>query len=277
MFGSELRWLPEFGPLERAAIRVYGSLSAPTVTRYLRFKYFALRFLDRHGIRPRKVLDFGCAFGAFGFDLARRNPNARVFLYDASAAAAEKCLTIARRGGYSNVTILGEEGLEQESGFSLILLISVLEHVKEDQRLLERLRGKLAAGGHLFVMVPAAHGHECSEKDEYLHHVRPGYDRAALLDLVDRAGFDIVAEPAYSPRGPGRVLGLLASAYASLTRSPDHPLLDFQSLPRLRPWKKAALAVLWPFYRLALELDAASAGMRGDRVALIARGRADAV
>ena len=154
--------------------------------------------------------------------------------------------------------------------------VSVLEHVKEDQRLLERLRGKLAAGGHLFIMVPAAHGHECSEKDEYLHHVRPGYDRTGLLDLVERAGFDIVAEPAYSPRGPGRVLGLLASAYASLTRTPDHPLLDFQSLPRLRLWKKAALAVLWPFYRLALELDTASVGMRRDRVALIARSRADA-
>jgi hypothetical protein len=172
--------------------------------------------------------------------------------------------------------VLNEEGLERESGFSLILLISVLEHVEDDQRLLERLREKLAAEGHLFVMVPAAHGHECSEKDHYLRHVRPGYDRAALLDLLERAGFEIVAEPAYSPRGPGRALGLLASAYASLTRSPDHPLLDFQSLPRLRLWKKAGLAVLWPFYRMALELDAAFAGMRSDRVALIARSRAEA-
>jgi hypothetical protein len=31
--------------------------------------------------------------------------------------------------------------------------------------------------------------------------------------------------------------------------------------------------VLWPFYRLALELDASSAGMREDRIALIARRR----
>jgi hypothetical protein len=35
-----------------------------------------------------------------------------------------------------------------------------------------------------------------------------------------------------------------------------------------------ALALLWPFLRLALELDAASAGMRSDRVALVARNRA---
>jgi SAM-dependent methyltransferase len=209
MFGSELRWVPEFGPLERAAIRVYGSLSAPTVTRYMRFKYFGLRFFDRHGIRAGKVLDFGCAFGAFGFDLARRDRDARVFLYDANAAAAEKCRTIARRGGYSNMTVPDEEELERESGFSLILLISVLEHVKEDQKLLERRREKLAAGGHLFVMVPAAHGHECSEKDHYLGHARPGYDRAGLFGLVERAGFEIVGEPAYSPPGPSRALGLL--------------------------------------------------------------------
>jgi hypothetical protein len=72
MFGSELRWVSDFGPLERTAIRIYGSLSAPTVTRYTRFKYFALKFFERRGIRPGKVLDFGCAFGAFGFALARR-------------------------------------------------------------------------------------------------------------------------------------------------------------------------------------------------------------
>jgi SAM-dependent methyltransferase len=271
MFGSELRWVPEFGALERAAIRLYGSLSAPTVTRYTRFKYFGLRFLRDQGIQPGKILDYGCAYGAFGFELARRDRDARVFLYDANPAAAGKCRTIARRGGFANVTVLDDEELERENGFSFILLISVLEHVQEDQRLLERLREKLAPGGHLFIMVPAGHGHECSEKDHYLHHVRPGYEHAGLVDLVERAGLEVVAEPEYSPRGPGPGLALLQAAYTSLTHSPDYPLLDFGSLPRLGLWKKGALALLWPFLRLALELDAASAGMRSDRVALIAR------
>ena len=271
MFGSELRWVPEFGTLERAAIRLYGSLSAPTVTRYTQFKYFGLRFLRRQGIRPGKVLDYGCAYGAFGFELARRDRGARVFLYDADPVAAGKCRTIARRGGFANVTVLDDEGLESEGDFSLILLISVLEHEPDDQRLLERLRGKLAPGGHVFVMVPEANGHECTAKDEYLGHVRPGYERGGLVALVERSGLEVVAEPEYSPRDPGPGLALLQAAYTSLTRSPDHPLLDFGSLPRLPLWKKTALAVLWPFLRLALELDAASAGMRSDRVALIAR------
>lgn len=271
MFGSELRWVPEFGTLERAAIRIYGSLSEPTVNRYTRFKYFGLKFFRRQGIRPGKVLDYGCAYGAFGFDLARRDRDARVFLYDADPAAAGKCRTIARRGGFGNVTVLDDEGLERENDFSLILLISVLEHVHEDRRLLERLREKLAPGGHVFVMVPEASGHKCTAKDEYLGHVRPGYERGGLVALVERAGLEVVAEPEYSPRDPGPALGLLRAAYTSLTRSPDHSLLDFGSLPRLGLSKKALLAVLWPFLRLGLELDAASAGMRSDRVALIAR------
>jgi SAM-dependent methyltransferase len=274
MFGSELRWVPEFGAIERAAIRLYGSLSAPTVTRYTRFKYFGLRFFRRQRIRPAKILDYGCAYGAFGFDLARRDRSAQVFLYDADPPVANKCRIIARRGGFTNVTVLDDERLERESGFSLILLISVLEHVEDDQGLLDRLREKLAPGGHLFVMVPEGHGHECSEKDHYLHHVRPGYERDGLVDLVQRAGLEVVAEPSsYSPRDPGPLLGLLRSAYDALTRSPDHPLLDFGSLPRLPLWKKGALALLWPFLRLALELDAATAGMRSDRIALIARRR----
>ncbi len=271
MFGSELRWVPEFGRLERAAIRVYGSLSAPTVTRYTRFKYFALRFFRDRGVRPAKILDYGCAYGAFGFDLARRDPEARVFLYDANADTANRCRTIARSGGFANVTVLDDGGLETETDFSLILLISVLEHVEDDGGLLARLREKLAPDGHLFVMVPAEHGHECSEKDHYLRHVRPGYERGELVGLVERSGLEVVAEPEYSPRDPGPPLRLLRSAYTALTRSPGHPVLDFGSLPRLSLWKKGALAVLWPFLRLALELDAASAGMRSDRVALIAR------
>ena len=271
MFGSELRWVPEFGVLERAAIRLYGSLSAPTVTRYTRFKYFGLPFLRRQGIGPAKVLDYGCAYGAFGFDLARRDPEARVFLYDVNVETANRCRTIARRGGFANVTVLDDGGLETETGFSLILLIAVLEHVEDDGGLLVRLRNKLAPDGHLFVMVPAEHGHECSEKDHYLHHVRPGYERGELVGLVERSGLEVVAEPEYSPRDPGPPLRLLRSAYTALTRSPGHPVLDFGSLPRLSLWRKGALAVLWPFLRLALELDAASAGMRSDRVALIAK------
>ena len=271
MFGSELRFVPEFAFLERAVIRLYGSLSAPTVTRYTRFKYFGLPYLRRQGIRPAKILDYGCAYGAFGFDLARRYPDAGVFLYDANPTVAEKCRTIARRGGFANVGILDDTGLEKENGFSLVLLISVLEHVQEDRRLLETLRGKLAADGLLFVMTPAGHGHECSEKDHYLHHVRPGYERNQLVDLVRSAGLEVAAEPDYAPEESGLPVRALRSAYTALTRSPGHPLLDFGSLPRLPLWKKGALAVLWPFLRLALELDAASAGMRSDRVALIAR------
>jgi len=271
MFGSELRFVPEFAFLERAVIRLYGSLSAPTVTRYTRFKYFGLPYLRRQGIRPAKILDYGCAYGAFGFDLARRYPDAGVFLYDANPTVAEKCRTIARRGGFTNVGVLDDTGLEKEDGFSFVLLISVLEHVQEDRRLLETLRGKLAADGLLFVMTPAGHGHECSEKDHYLHHVRPGYERNQLVDLVRSAGLEVAAEPDYAPEESGLPVRVLRSAYTALTRSPGHPLLDFGSLPRLPLWKKGALAVLWPFLRLALELDAASAGMRSDRVALIAR------
>ena len=271
MFGSELRFVPEFAFLERAVIRLYGSLSAPTVTRYTRFKYFGLPYLRRQGIRPAKILDYGCAYGAFGFDLARRYPDAGVFLYDANPTVAEKCRTIARRGGFTNVGVLDDTGLEKEDGFSFVLLISVLEHVQEDRSLLETLRGKLAADGLLFVMTPAGHGHECSEKDHYLHHVRPGYERNQLVDLVRSAGLEVAAEPDYAPEESGLPVRVLRSAYTALTRSPGHPLLDFGSLPRLPLWKKGALAVLWPFLRLALELDAASAGMRSDRVALIAR------
>jgi SAM-dependent methyltransferase len=271
-FGSELRFLPEFGPIERSVIRLYGTLSGPTVTRFTRFKYFALPFLERERFHAETILDYGCAYGAFGFELARRNPHARVFLYDVSPAATEKCRTIAQRGRYSNVTVLDEKALERTNDLSLILLISVLEHVRDDRALLERLRGKLGPGGFLFVMAPEARAHDhCTAKDEYLGHVRPGYTQEALREILERSGYDVVAEPSYAPREPPWPVRALRGAYTFLTRSPGHPLLDFGSLPRLSAWRKIGLALLWPFYRVALELDGAVAGMRGDRVAAVAR------
>ena len=277
-FGSELRFLPEFSPIERAVIRFYGTLSGPTVTRFTRFKYFALPFFEREPFHAETILDYGCAYGAFGFELARRNPKARVYLYDVSPAATEKCRTIAQRGSYANVTVLDDEGLDRANGFSLILLVSVLEHVRDDRALLERLRRKLAPSGFLFVMAPEAGAHDhCTEKDEYLGHVRAGYTRQALREILEHAGYEVVAEPAYAPGEPPVPVRALRSAYTFLTRAPGHPLLDFGSLPRLSPWKKSALALLWPFYRVALEVDAAVAGMRGDRVAAIARPRAPVV
>jgi SAM-dependent methyltransferase len=269
MFGSELSLLPGFSPLERQFVRRYGTLSAPTVRRYLRFKYFASE-LDQQGVRFDKILDYGCAFGGFGFALARENRRALIYLYEPDSDASRKCQLIAEHGPYPNVRVVDRSALDRERDFSLVLLIHVLEHVEDDLGLLTEIHRLLAPGGHLYLDVPPAHHEHKRSLDDYVGHVRSGYEPAEIADRVARTGFQIVAQPRFAVRKLGRVTAWCARQYARLTRSPDHPLLDFTSLPRLSTRRKAALAGLWPFYRTLMELEAWRRNRTGS-IVLLAR------
>jgi SAM-dependent methyltransferase len=70
------------------------------------------------------------------------------------------------------------------------ILMDVLEHVDDDLGLLRSVNRILAPGGQVLVTVPA-HAVLWSDHDEHLGH-RRRYDRRSLLDVLQRAGLDIV-------------------------------------------------------------------------------------
>tara|TARA_B100002003_G_C13597737_1_gene308529 strand:- start:30 stop:368 length:339 start_codon:yes stop_codon:yes gene_type:complete len=90
LFGSELGLLEDFDLIQSMYIRCFGSMSKTTVKRYLQFKYFPLKILGKNIIH-NKILDFGCAFGGFGFMLARKFKGTVVCLYDISEDAETRC------------------------------------------------------------------------------------------------------------------------------------------------------------------------------------------
>lgn len=81
---------------------------------------------------------------------------------------------------------------EQPGGrYDLILLLDVLEHVKDAGQFLTGLaETSLASGGHCLVSVPA-HQRLYTAHDEMLHHFRR-YSMPLLLQTVERAGLDVV-------------------------------------------------------------------------------------
>lgn len=73
----------------------------------------------------------------------------------------------------------------------LILLLDVLEHVADPERLLQELaRERLAAGGRFVITVPAFQP-LFSDHDRALKHYRR-YSRPELLDLVQGAGLEVL-------------------------------------------------------------------------------------
>ena len=273
MFGSELALLPDFNSLEKLFIRLYGSLSVPTVKRFLVFKHFVLKFFERERIAIDRVLDFGCAFGGFGFALARLIPNAEVCLFDINPEAAKRCRTIIKRSTqYSKVRFLDEDEWKTAGDFRLTLAVDVIEHIENDRRMLEELYWRMAPGGCLYVAVPQYSGEELSAYDRYVGHVRTGYERNKLESLLADVGFTMIAEPGGRWRDRERWFEpAIARLHKRLATSPDSPLLDFDSLPGLALVNKAGLALLWPLYRTVMEFDIIMHGNMANSISLLAQ------
>jgi SAM-dependent methyltransferase len=140
-----------------------------------------LRLLDRHVDRhARAALDVGCGTGSFLPVLARY---------------ADRVVGIDPLGGGREGIITGEAELLpfEQGSFDLVVALDVLEHV-DDRAAVDELARVLQPGGWAVVTVPAFPG-LWSERDELAAH-RRRYRRAALVDLIESAGF-VVAETAY--------------------------------------------------------------------------------
>ena len=73
--------------------------------------------------------------------------------------------------------------------FDLICLFDVLEHIKEDDRSLEKIYSLLNPNGFIFITVPA-HQWLWSEIDELVEHVRR-YSKKELKKKIFNAGFEL--------------------------------------------------------------------------------------
>jgi len=103
------------------------------------------------------VLDIGAADGSVARPLAARG--CRVWAIESDAHAAAKA-----RGACERVIVGDVEGLDLESAlegrrFDVVLLLDVLEHLREPLATLERARDLLAPGGRIIASIPnVTHG-----------------------------------------------------------------------------------------------------------------------
>jgi SAM-dependent methyltransferase len=200
-----------------------------------------------------RVVEVGCGTGG---NLAYFRDRYMVEGVEVSAVAAE----LARRKAGCEVH-LGEvdrlTSLEWE-GVRGVLLLDVLEHVRDDRELLGKILERLSPGSCLLLTVPASPG-LWSRHDETLGHYRR-YSRAGLADLLKgwsaetvlvRSLFWTVFPAAALYRlSLGRIRGAGASDLATLPRAVNILLEGTVSMERLFirwlpvPWGLSHLALL---------------------------------
>jgi SAM-dependent methyltransferase len=137
-----------------------------------------------------RVLEAGCGTGG-NLALLASHGTLDAFEYDSEARElAQAQADDLGIGAIAAGALPGGIGFG-DTGYDLIALLDVLEHVDEDTASLGALGGRLNSDGRLLVTVPAAPW-LWSEHDE-LHHHKRRYTRAGLCSVAEEAGLIVQA------------------------------------------------------------------------------------
>ena len=103
----------------------------------------------------QRVLELGCGWGSLTLWMAEQYPSSRITGVSNSASQREHILKRAEERGLDNVEILTRDvnRLELDERFDRVVSVEMFEHVRNYQRLLERVAGWLEDDGLLFVHV----------------------------------------------------------------------------------------------------------------------------
>jgi SAM-dependent methyltransferase len=170
----------------------------------------------------KRVIEVGAGIGTFSQSLLQHTPLSELILVEPGENLFP--LLQQRFAGEPRVTIVHGyfHELEAPATADSVVLVNVLEHVAEDQALLDGAHEVLMPGGTLLLLVPALSWIYGSLDEAFGHYRR--YSKASLAAKLRAAGFQIIRLSYLNLPGivgwflTGRVLGrkTLKSRYVRL-------------------------------------------------------------
>lgn len=157
--------------------------------------YLAKKFILKNIPRGERILDIGCGRGDIDFWLAKRGYQMECFEF--SENAVREFLSIQKAMGLPNINLQEGDFMRAEAGepAEAVMCYEVLEHLKDDDGAVKKMSASLKPGGYIIISVPA-HMSLWDKDDEVFGHVRR-YEKAELVDLVNRNGFTILQFASY--------------------------------------------------------------------------------
>jgi 2-polyprenyl-3-methyl-5-hydroxy-6-metoxy-1,4-benzoquinol methylase len=199
MYGSEkaageAQWSRRWG------YRLLGEMHIPGRLRV----WHVMKELRRLGMwqdRPLTICDAGGGEGALAYHLAHRFPSWRVVVADNSPETLARGRRIKDKLQLDGLELRHVDLLEMEErdNYDVVICSDVLEHIRDDQRVVDNLARALRPGGVLVVTSPSTpqpphlslvkwRENRIGFTPEEYGHVRQGYDRETLDGLFRRAG-----------------------------------------------------------------------------------------
>lgn len=183
---SELKNIPT--SISKLYLFLFG---LPLLSKRFRLKSF-FAIVNQHKLSNKRVLDVGCGAGDFVILLATKfNANAEGVDIDT------KKINIAKQisGKYKLNTkfyIKNLENLKLDKKYDLIICSAVLEHIKNDKKLLRVLNKSLSSQGLLFINTPTENRPKSIKHEGGVGHVRAGYEIEDLKRILKQNKFKII-------------------------------------------------------------------------------------
>ncbi|MBI5196798.1 MAG: class I SAM-dependent methyltransferase [Nitrospirae bacterium] len=131
------------------------------------------------------VLDYGCGTGGFLHELNKRFNFKSCLGVDASPLAVQ----YAKKYG-DHYAVINSGDLNPVRGKDLILIMDVMEHIKDDEGFAKSLIDIMSPGAYALIMSPAFPA-LYSEWDKVLGHYRR-YTKKSLGDVLNKSGGTVV-------------------------------------------------------------------------------------
>lgn len=193
MLGYEQSKNNRLSRFEKLYIRVFGY---PALGLHIRFaavlKY--LKYVDS----PEKILDAGCGSGVLSFEMAKLFRSALILGVDNRHNVVNENNDIAQKCDLENCNFINIDlfNLSGKGDFDLILSTDNLEHMDDDDRLLELFYSLLTQNGKIIIHVPNIKrnlfGWKRTNFMKIEGHVRPGYYKEELVSKLNKAGFELL-------------------------------------------------------------------------------------
>lgn len=148
--------------------------------------------LHKYSPRLKSFLEIGCGTGFVISAISKQFPGAQIL---GSEYLTEGLVHARQRLPNAEFTQMDARHIPFESTFDAIGAFDVLEHIEEDEAVLQQIYKALKPGGVVFITVPQHHW-LWSSVDVYACHVRR-YSASELHQKVSKAGFGIIRSTSF--------------------------------------------------------------------------------
>lgn len=144
-----------------------------------------------------KILDAGSGFGQYDYYIGKRHHDWEIKGLDVKAEQIEDCNQFFKKINFHHVKFEKADLVKYNAKekYDLVLCVDVMEHIEEDEKVLNNFYASLKPGGLLLISTPSDQGgsdvhHDHDDGASFIdEHVRDGYSIEDLSTKLRKAGF----------------------------------------------------------------------------------------